>query len=639
MRTRSAWRSWTAAVALVVLLTGGLSACSSDPPEPEPAAAALATALASGDFAGVALVEGSPGPADLAAARTAAFEGLGERQPAVTVASVAKDPEDDEHATAVLHWSWDLGVATPWEYDVRADLDRVDGEDGQRWQARWRTGLLAPDLVDGETLAITRVRAERGNILGGMGETLVEPRPVWRVGVDKTFVDETGWDPAARALAAALAMDPEAYAQRVAAAGPKAFVEAIVVRDGDPSYDVAALRAIAGVNTVSDMLPLAPTRQFARPILGQAGAATAEIIEGSGGAVVAGDVTGLSGLQRQYDEQLRGAPGMQVQAVSGPVTRVLFSAEPVAGTPLQTTLDPMLQQTAEDVLARVGGTSALVAIRPSTGDVLAAASAGGDGLSVATVGQYAPGSTFKVASALGLLRAGLTADSVLSCPATATVDGREFRNFPGYPVGALGEIPLRTAFANSCNTAFIGQRDALSQAALGEAARSLGLDPEPNLGFPAFLGDGPADSAGTDHAASLIGQGRVLASPLGMATVAASVAAGHTVTPVLVRPAAGQTTASPSPATPLAPAEADALRALMRGVVTEGGATFLQDVPAPEVFAKTGTAQWVKDGETVNHAWMIAIHGDLAVAVFVELGDYGSTTAGPLMEEYLRAAG
>ena len=76
----------------------------------------------------------------------------------------------------------------------------------------------------------------------------------------------------------------------------------------------------------------------------------------------------------------------------------------------------------------------------------------------------------------------------------------------------------------------------------------------------------------------------------------------------------------------------------MRGVVTEGGATFLQDVPGDEVAAKTGTAQFGDAGNLQNHVWMIAIQGDLAVAVFVDVGEYGSTTAGPLLEQFLRAA-
>ena len=75
----------------------------------------------------------------------------------------------------------------------------------------------------------------------------------------------------------------------------------------------------------------------------------------------------------------------------------------------------------------------------------------------------------------------------------------------------------------------------------------------------------------------------------------------------------------------------------MRAVVTDGTATLLRDVPAPEVEAKTGTAQFQGPQGTANHAWMIAIHGDLAVAVFVETGDLGATTAGPLVHQLLTA--
>ncbi len=369
------------------------------------------------------------------------------------------------------------------------------------------------------------------------------------------------------------------------------------------------------------------------------GPATAEIIEESDGAVAAGDLAGLSGLVRQYDARLRGTPGLVVVATAADTDarRELFSTAPVAGEPLHTTLDVGLQTEADALLADVRPASAIVALRPSTGDVLAVASGpGGGGLSTATLGQYAPGSTFKVVSSLALLRAGLTADTDVPCTPTITVDGREFSNFPGYPAGALGTVPLRTAFANSCNTAFISQRDAAAAQALVDAAGSLGWDAG-DLGLPAFLGSVPSDSAGTDHAASMIGQGRVLASPLGMATVAASVAAGRTVVPRIVTDD-DLSTPSSSGATPLTGAEAATLHELMRGVVTDGGARFLLDVPGAPVAAKTGTAEFEVDGEVRNHAWMIAIQGDLAVAVFVEEGDYGSTTAGPLVEAFLRAA-
>ena len=137
-----------------------------------------------------------------------------------------------------------------------------------------------------------------------------------------------------------------------------------------------------------------------------------------------------------------------------------------------------------------------------------------------------------------------------------------------------------------------------------------------------------------------------------MATVAASVAKGSTVVPRLVVLPDGASVPEPSqteeptaaatpsdrPQVPLTADEAATLKSLMRSVVTDGGATFLQDVPGGEVAAKTGTAQFGDAGNLQNHVWMIAIQGDLAVAVFVDVGDYGSTTAGPLLKSFLQAA-
>ena len=81
------------------------------------------------------------------------------------------------------------------------------------------------------------------------------------------------------------------------------------------------------------------------------GDATAEVVEASDGAVAAGDVVGLSGLQARYDEQLRGTPGVRVTATGGEADRTLFEQPPTPGEPLRLTLDPALQQKAEQVLA------------------------------------------------------------------------------------------------------------------------------------------------------------------------------------------------------------------------------------------------------------------------------------------------
>lgn len=623
------------AAGVVLALVGVVGACTGGGgDERQQAADALAAALESGDFATVPL-DGAT--ADEATdARTTAYAGLDPWTPAVAAGEVVPAEDDDAAASVELTYTWDVDSSDDdWTYTTHANLVRADDE----WRARWTPMLLAPDLAGAETLQVHRVQAERADVLGAGDAVLVESRPVFRVGIDKTRVAPEQADGAARGLAAAVGLDAEAFATQVAAAGEKAFVEAIVVREGDPAYDVAALSTMPGVNAVATTLPLAPTRAFARPVLGTVGPATAEIVEESGGAVVGGDLTGLGGLQKQFDEQLRGLPGLTVVATAGDAQeRELFHVEPQVGAPLRLTLDPAVQQAAEDVVGGVADSaSAVVAIRPSTGEVLAAASGpGGGGMSTATLGLYAPGSTFKVATSLALLRAGLTPDSVLTCPPTATVDGREFQNYPGYPADALGGIPLRTAVAESCNTAFLTAAGTAPQESLAAAAEALGLVEDADLGFAAALGSVPAEASGTDHAASMIGQARVQATPLGMATVAASVAAGTRVTPRLVLDEA-EPTPAPEAGQPLTTAEADALRAMMRAVVTEGGGDFLQDVPGPEVIAKSGTAQYGSGAELANHAWMIAAQGDLAVAVFVETGDFGSTTSGPLLETFLRA--
>ena len=619
------------AVALLVLtMVGSVAACSSSTPSIEDAATALATALAARDLGAVPL-SGASG-AEATAQIATATEGLGEATPTVTVATVSEAVEDDDGvltATADLDFSWDLGAAEAWTYTTTAHLDLVEDS----WATQWTTFLLAPDLRATETLSTSRVSAERADVLGALGTVpLVEDRPVQRLGLDKTRVDAAEVDAAARGIATFLGLDPESLAASAAASGEKAFVEAIVVRSESPGYDLAAFGALPGALAVSGSLPLAPTREFARPLLGSAGPATAEIIEESGGAIAAGEMAGLSGLQRQYDAQLRGTPGITVVATASDngQERSLFTVEPVVGEPLVTTLLPDMQTTAESVLAGVTTASALVALRPSTGEVLAAASGpGSQGYSTATLGTYPPGSTFKVVSTLALLRTGMTPASSVECPTALNIEGREFSNFPGYPTSDNGTITLRTAVAQSCNTVFLGSADVVDAAALVDAAASLGLGVDTDLGFAASLGSVPADSTGIDHAASMIGQGRVLASPLAMATVAASVARGGAVTPWLVG------TTPPAAGEELSASEAEALREVMRAVVTEGGATLLADVPGEPVMAKTGTAQYEKDGQTLQHTWMIAIQGDLALAVLVTDGESGASTAGPLVRAFL----
>lgn len=614
----------TALLLAVALLSSACGLFESDDPRDD--AEAFAEALSQGDLTAVPVAGG--GARQAQSWWETVREGMAEAELRVQVDSVE---ETDDRATATLAHTWVLdGDGTAWSYETSVDLVRRDDV----WAVDLQPAAVAPDLAEGERLSVSSVPAERADILGAGGRALVTDRPVVRFGIDKTLVPPARQAASARALAQLLDVDAADLVKQVEASGERAFVEALVLRQQDVTARVGSgYKAIEGALGIADEMPLAPTREFARPILGIVGPVTAEMVEESAGDYAAGDVAGLSGLQQRYDERLRGMPGVMVEAVSDDgEARVLFEEEPKPGRPLRTTLDVDIQATAERILAGVGPASALVALRPSNGDVVAAASgAGSAGYSTATLGQYAPGSTFKVVTSLALLRAGMSPEDLVPCTRTTVVDGKGFKNYSDYPASSLGRIPLREALAQSCNTAFVSQHERLEPARLGEAAAALGLGEDHDLGFPVFFGQVPADGSTTEHAAGLIGQGRVLASPIAMASVAGSVAAGRTVVPRLV---VGADVAA-APAEPLTAQEARALQQMMAGVVDGGSGSFLADLPGPQVLAKTGTAEFGEDVPPQTHAWMIAAQGDLAVAVFVEVGESGSRTAGPLLEEFL----
>ncbi|MDT0188282.1 penicillin-binding transpeptidase domain-containing protein [Microbacterium sp. ARD31] len=554
----------------------------------------------------------------------------------VSVADV-REVEEEGRAEVTLAWRWDVTTSTPWEYDTSVALVN---QDGASWQVAWSPDDLAPDLTEGDTLGLRTLTPRRGDITGDGGAVLVTERPVLRYGLDKTRVEGAAVARSARRIAQVLDLDVASYVARAEAAGPDAFVEALVLREDDALEVLPAFRRIRGALAVRDTLPLAPTREFAAALLGRVGPATAELVEESEGRIVAGDEVGLSGLQARYDEQLTGTRGTAVVARDAQDRlRTLFEVPATDGADLRTTLDPVLQQEAEDALATLGDAApaaALVAIRPSDGAVLASANgAGAAGADLASTGQYAPGSTFKLVSALALLRSGMGPSARVSCPATTVVDGRSFKNYDDYPSSALGDITLTQAVAQSCNTAFIGNADRLRAGDLAAAAQALGLGTDHDLGFPVYFGQVPPPETATGAAADLIGQGTVLASPFAMATVAASVAAGRAVLPVLLPEHQVQQV---PPEQPLSPTEAGTLRGFMRAVVTTGSGRFLVDVPG-EVGAKTGTAEYGEPdaaGDLPTHAWMVATRGDLAVAVFVATGVSGSQTAGPVLEAFLR---
>jgi hypothetical protein len=328
----------------------------------------------------------------------------------------------------------------------------------------------------------------------------------------------------------------------------------------------------------------------------------------------------------------RGRPGLYVEIQNAKGKAVPNSqAAIIAPTNinnLATTIDAKAEAAARTAVAR-HASSSMVAIQPSTGKILAIANNAGFN-DFALTAKVSPGSTMKVITSTALISSGaLSASSGVSCPLTYTVGGTTFHNDnnESEPAGT----PFTTSFAQSCNNAFTQQWPHLTGGGLANAAKKyFGLNQDWNIGIPGVSASyfhAPADVTGPELAQEAFGQGALTASPLGMASVAATVSAGEFHQPILV-PGTRQVTA-----TPLSSSTDEQLKTMMRAVVTSGTAAGIG--LGANVYAKTGTADI--QGQEQPNSWMIAFDPaqDIAVACLVLNSGYGASVAGPEVVSFL----
>ena len=334
----------------------------------------------------------------------------------------------------------------------------------------------------------------------------------------------------------------------------------------------------------------------------------------------------LDRLRPEFDEVGEGwalesaAPGQQA--------RRLMTVEPKAVTE-PTTLSRPVQAAAARALDGVRDAS-IVAVRPSTGEVLAVA----DRLENASAFHdlFPPGSTFKTVTAAALLESGLDPSAEVDCPGTYAIPGHSsVRNSDS--VGH-GLVSFTDAYAYSCNTTFVEQAiGRLQRGGLFETAQKWGFS---GVTLPTGVGgtcgriDQPEDE--DELALDAFGQGTVEATPLCMATVAAAVEDGSWRAPrILPAPVAGRIDGTlPEPVIELDQVTVAALRDMMAAVVDHGTAG---EAGLPEgTHGKTGTAE-VVDGEP--HGWFIGYRDDLAFSVFVRNGGSGRGAALPIAARFL----
>jgi hypothetical protein len=324
-----------------------------------------------------------------------------------------------------------------------------------------------------------------------------------------------------------------------------------------------------------------------------------------------------------------GTPGLAVQ-IEDSAGRVIPGSQatvtPPKASQVATTISPQAERAALNAVSGTDG-SAIVALQPSTGNILAIAN-NAQFNDYALTAHVAPGSTMKIITSTALINAGLVSEnSPVSCPATYTVQGVTYTNDQGE--SELPGTAFSYDFAQSCNNAFSRWWGQLNGQLASTAATYYGLNQPWNIGIPgqsAAYFNAPADASGSELAQEAFGQGRLTASPLAMASVAATVDSGQFRQPVLVP---GTATVSASPL----PANTDAqLKDMMRDVVTEGTAMSIGF--GPDVYAKTGTAD--VQGQEQPNSWLVAFapDQDIAIAALVVDAGYGAQVAGPEVKTF-----
>lgn len=582
-------------------VAGSLVACTPKPAAAQPVAEDFLTALSERNLA-----EALPLIDNAEAARgvlDATFDGL--QAEGLDISLDAVDWQDNL-AQADYTMTWDLPGDRALEYASEMTLTRSEGE----WTVRWRPSLVHPDLGANQHLELRPVPAADASVITSDGAEVLGSGVVYRILVDTTKMT-----------------DPAATAAQVAAAVNEAHERDDTVREIDAAELADKLVGASGTYSV------ATVNQLQGPVVADQLGGLGEVTFNEEAALVPNDPNFatdiLSRVGTIVAEDLQGTNGWRVSTVTrdgaayGDVAYEAAEAAPA----VRIGLDYDIQRAAEEAVnLRDDMKAMLVAIRPSTGQVLAVAQtdrADADG-SVALMGQYPPGSVFKVVTAAaGMAEQGLNPATIVPCPGAMDIYGRVVINYNSF---SLGNVPLERAFASSCNTTFAEMSANLAPGELQDVGKQFGLGVDYQIpGLDTVTGSIPEGETPLDRTEAGYGQGLDLASPFGMALMSATVANGQTPVPSLID---GHETEVSEDVPPLDQATVDNLRQVMRSVVTSGTARGMQ--AGGELYGKTGEAE-INEG---SHAWFTGFRDDdIAFATLVVLGG-GSETAVSITDQF-----
>jgi cell division protein FtsI/penicillin-binding protein 2 len=528
-------------------------------------------------------------------------------------------------AVATFRATVDLSQAgQQWSYTGQFGLSSKSGQ----WVVDWAPSVINPRLGPGDRLAVVTTYAPRAGVLDNDGQPLLAKSPDYRIGVYPGKLK----NPAATAarFAEVTGLDEQQVLGRIQSAPPSDFLSLLTLDPAGYGSLWPKLSKVPGLGYQQQAERLFSSS--AQEVVGQVGTEDSSQLREEGAAYQPGMTVGLTGFEQTFQDQLIGTPTTSVVVVNAAgrsVATLWGSHGGHAGTPVRTTLNGRDQAAAVNALAGEPSSGEIVAVDWSSGQirVLASHEAGGVRLPAggALNAKVEPGMAFSIVSAAALLSSGVDANHPLPCEPVADVGGVTFTYQPATSTTAT----FATDFADGCGTAFANMSRTLTPQQLASAERAFGIGASWQLRLQAFSGSASTVSGEASVAAQATGTGGVLMSPLGMATVAAEVAAGTGRSPVLLPTDSALTWQAPLSGTGL-----QELRGLMRLAVTSGSA-HAADLPGTPVYGQAGVVQ---SGKHSFVSWFVGYRGSLAVAV-LETGSTASQAAAVLAGSFLKSVG
>jgi Penicillin binding protein transpeptidase domain/NTF2-like N-terminal transpeptidase domain len=577
--TKTTLASGASLLVAVFVSVAAVSACTPRPDGPAPAAERFFAALATGDTATAADL--SDDPSDAREALNAAWAGL---QASHLDTQILSSKYTEDTGVVGYRYTWHLPKNRAWTYDGELKMARYEG----RWQVRWSTTGLHPRLGEHQTFALRADPPRRAGVNEVGGTDVLAPGYLYHYTLDATHAGAY-LITTARAVVDALRPfddtlnDPQRLAEQASSSAKP--LDLITLRTDDNNKVGPAIGNLPGV-VITPQAELLPTDDRFAPVV-------------------------IHQVKKAVIDKLDGQAGWRVVSVNqnGADVAVLHEVEPSPAASISLSLDRAVQNAAQHAVDGQDRQSMIVAIRPSSGEILAvaqnaAANAAGP---IATTGLYPPGSTLKMVTAGAALERDMAGpNTLLGCPGELDIGHRTIRNYGGFD---LGVVPMSRAFASSCNTSFAELASRMPPRGLTQAAARYGIGLDYQMdGIPTVTGSVPPTVDLAERTEDGFGQGKVLASPFGMALVAATVAAGKTPVPRLIE---GRPTTVNGDTTPITGKMLDGLRPMMRLVVTNGTGKDIADCGA--VFGKTGEAEFPGG----SHSWFAGYRGDLAFAALI----------------------